>query len=89
MVLGTVHFNSSLNSSLRLTTPQLSTTAEVMRTTFKSSMIAETVEAWMAAAGVTAAGVGAAQGVGVQGHPRETGNADEATDHDGIPVPSR
>ena len=53
-----------------------------MRTTFKSSMIAEAVEAGMAAAGVTAAGMGAAEEVGVQGHPGETGNAVEVTDHD-------
>ena len=78
MVHGTVHFNSSLQS----TTSQLSTTAEVMRTIFKSLMIAEVVEAGMEAEVVTAAEMGAAEGAGVRGHPGETGNAVAATDHD-------
>ena len=73
-----MHFNSNLQS----TTSQLSTTAEVMRTIFKSSMIEEAVEAGMAAAVVTAAGMVAAEGAGVRGHPGGTGNAVAATDHD-------
>ena len=57
-------------------TLELLTTAEVMRTTFKPSMIVEVVEAGMEA------GIGAAEGVGVRGHPGETGNAVAATEHD-------
>ena len=55
-------------------TLELLATAEVMRTTFKPSMIVEVVEAGMEA------GIGDAEGVGVRGHPGETGNA--ATEHD-------
>ena len=54
-------------------TLELLTTAEVMRMTFKLSMI---VEAGMEA------GIVVAKGVGVWGHPGETGNAVPATDHD-------
>ena len=36
----------------------------------------------MEAAGVTAAGTVAAEGVGVRGHPGETANAVAVTDHD-------
>ena len=73
-----MHFNSSLQS----TTSQLSTTAEVTRTIFKSLMIVEVVEAGMEAVVVTAAGMVGAEGAGVRGHPGGTGNVVAAIDHD-------
>ena len=70
-------FDTNTFSEPQGTLLSLLSTAEVMRMTFKSSMI---MEAGMEA-GIEA-GMKAAEGVGVWGHPGETRNAVAATDLD-------